>query len=105
MWLRTRQDHEIHNGIFRNMSSFLGFFTVEALEPITSKDGQIIAAKLSIYAGDTEEYYTFVTAEAYNALKEWMDFRISYGERLTGCSWLMRDLWQTTNMNYGARWV
>jgi hypothetical protein len=33
-----------------------------------------------------------------------MDFRASYGERITGDSWVMRDLWQTTNMNYGARW-
>lgn len=33
-----------------------------------------------------------------------MDFRASYGEKITGNSWLMRDLWQTTNMNYGARW-
>jgi hypothetical protein len=33
-----------------------------------------------------------------------MDFRASYGERITENSWLMRDLWQTTNMNYGARW-
>jgi hypothetical protein len=33
-----------------------------------------------------------------------MDFRISYGEKITGDSWLMRDLWQTTNQNYGARW-
>lgn len=32
-----------------------------------------------------------------------MDFRISYGEMITGSSWLMRDLWQITNMNYGAR--
>jgi hypothetical protein len=33
-----------------------------------------------------------------------MDFRTSYGEKISGDSWLMRDLWQTTNMNYGARW-
>jgi hypothetical protein len=32
-----------------------------------------------------------------------MDFRISYGEKITGDSWVMRD-WQTTNQNYGARW-
>jgi hypothetical protein len=33
-----------------------------------------------------------------------MEFRTSYGEKITGESWLMRDLWQTTNQNYGARW-
>ena len=33
-----------------------------------------------------------------------MDFREFYGEKITRKSWLMRDLWQTTNMNYGARW-
>jgi hypothetical protein len=34
-----------------------------------------------------------------------MDFRASYGEKITGNSWVMHDLWQTTtNTNYGARW-
>ncbi|MFL6368767.1 MAG: hypothetical protein ACJ72T_09525 [Nitrososphaeraceae archaeon] len=28
----------------------------------------------------------------------------THDENITGESWLMRDLWQTTNMNYGARW-
>jgi hypothetical protein len=32
-----------------------------------------------------------------------MDFRASYGERITNDSWLMRDIWQTTNINYGAK--
>ena len=80
----------------------MGSITVET--PITEKNGEITAAKLIVYSGDVEEYYAFITAEAYNSLKEWMDFRASYGEKITGNSWLMRDLWQTTNMNYGARW-
>ena len=74
------------------------------VEPITQENGEIIAAKLRVYAGDIEEYYTFVTPEAYDALKEWIDFRASYGETITGNSWVMRDLWQTTNMNYGTKW-
>ena len=28
----------------------------------------------------------------------------SYGEKITAESWLMRDIWQTTNVKYGAKW-
>jgi hypothetical protein len=71
--------------------------------PITNNQGEVIAAKVLIYPGDLEEYYTFITPEAYHALKEWMDFRAEYGEEITAESWLMRDLWQTSNMKYGAK--
>jgi hypothetical protein len=66
--------------------------------------GQIIAAaKMIVYADEPEQYYTFITSEAYSALKEWIDFRQLHGEKITGESWLMRDLWQTTNVVYGAK--
>ena len=54
------------------------------VKPINESDGEIIVAKLDVYSGDVEEYYTFITPEAYTALKEWMDFRASYGERIMG---------------------
>jgi integrase len=72
------------------------------VSPITNDNGEIVAARLLVYAGDPEEYYSFITPEAYNSLKDWMDFRSSYGEKISGESWVMRDIWQTTNITYGA---
>jgi hypothetical protein len=74
------------------------------ITPIFQKESnEVIAAKVIVYAGDAEEYFTFITPEAYYSLKEWMDFRMDYGERITEESWVMRDLWQTTNIKYGAK--
>lgn len=42
--------------------------------PINNENGDMIAAKIIVYGGDSEEYYTFITPEAYRALKEWMCF-------------------------------
>jgi integrase len=63
----------------------------------------IVASKVIVYAGETDQYFSFITPEAYRALKAWMDFRSSYGEKITGESWVMRDMWKTTNITYGAK--
>ena len=57
--------------------------------------GIIIVAKIIVYDGEPECYFSFITPEAYNALKEWMDFRSQQGETITGESRLMRDIWNT----------
>jgi len=67
--------------------------------PMYNKDAEVIASKIIVYAGENDEYYSFITPEAYKSLKDWMDFRDSYGENITEESWLMRDLWQTTNID------
>jgi hypothetical protein len=71
---------------------------------IDDKTGEVITAKLVVYAGEPEQYYTFITPEAYKELRAWMDHRASHREQITGESWLMRNLWQTTNVPYGANW-
>ena len=49
--------------------------------------------------------FLFITSEdAYDALKDQTGFQASYDEKITVEFWLLRDLWQTTNMNYGAKW-
>jgi hypothetical protein len=67
------------------------------------KDGKIVAAKVIVYAGEPQQYFSFISLEAYNSLKEWMDYRESYGERINGNSWLMRDIWQKTHNRYSHR--
>jgi hypothetical protein len=65
---------------------------------------EVLAAKIIVYAGEHDEYYSFITPEAYDSLVDWINFREEYGEKITGESWLMRDTWQTTNVSYGAKW-
>jgi hypothetical protein len=65
------------------------------IEPIR-RDDRIIAAKIIVYAGENEQYFSFMTPEAFQALQEWMDYRKKSGEDINGESWLMRTLWDTT---------
>ena len=55
--------------------------------PLKNDKGDIIAAKLIVYNEEHDEYYSFITPEAYHALSEWMDFRALHGETITGDSW------------------
>ncbi len=66
--------------------------------PINNKSKEVVAAKIRIYPGDREEYYSFLTVEAYNAVKDWMDYRSSCGEKINKESFVMRDIWQTGDL-------
>jgi hypothetical protein len=57
------------------------------------ENGSIVAAKIIVYPGDTEEYFTFITSEAYNELDKWMTYRKNSGEEINERSWVMRWKW------------
>jgi len=64
------------------------------IEPIL-RDNKIVAAKIIVYAGENEQYFSFMTPEAFQALQEWMDYRKKSGEDVNWESWLMITLWDT----------
>lgn len=68
------------------------FLHWEDIEPI-QQDGELAAAKITVYRGETDQYFSFITPEAYRALKEYMDFRERSGEKISPSSPLMRDIW------------
>lgn len=47
------------------------------IKPIRSKD-IVIAAKITVYAGDDEEYFSFITPEAYHTLENWICLKYRY---------------------------
>jgi hypothetical protein len=57
------------------------------------QNGKIVAAKVIVYPGDTEEYFSFITPEAYFELEKWMNFRKEAGEDINEKSWVMRWKW------------
>ena len=62
----------------------------------------IKAAKITIFNTKTKRFYnSLLTPEAYEAVKEWMEFRKSFGEKITDDSWVMQNLWQIKSQRYG----
>ena len=61
--------------------------------PIKNEEGKIVAAKIVVYQGDPEQYFSFITPEAFFELEKWMAFRKDSGEDVTEESWVMRNVW------------
>jgi integrase len=69
------------------------------IEPV-SKDGRVIAAKLTVYAGEQDEYFSFITPEAFSELESWINYRKESGEVIDKNTWVMRQLWNTKEGYY-----
>jgi hypothetical protein len=71
------------------------YLRVGHIRPI-ERDGKIVAAKIIVYAGEDEEYFSFISKEALGALQSWLHYREESGELIDYNSYLMRDLWDTS---------
>lgn len=83
------------------------FLRWKHIEPKTDpENGAIIAASVIVYEGQNrgkkKQYRSFITPQAYSSLKSWMDYRTLHGETISGDSWVMRDLWRTSNVRRGG---
>lgn len=50
------------------------------IKPIQKDGMDVVAAKMIVYAGEDEEYFTFISSEAYLELRKWTNYRETSGE-------------------------
>lgn len=64
------------------------------IRPI-EREGKVVAAKIIVYAGESEQYFSYISLEAWQELTSWIQYRERPGEKMKEDSWLMRNLWDT----------
>jgi hypothetical protein len=85
------------SGIRIGAFDYLSLGDIEAI----NKDGQLLAAKIRVYAGTDEEYGTFITPEAHRALEEYKQYRVAQGEKMKSDSPVIRDLFKPDRGGHG----
>ncbi|MGD1054742.1 MAG: site-specific integrase [Nitrososphaerales archaeon] len=70
------------------------YLTWKDVDPI-QEDGAVVAAHLTVYRGDSEQYQTFITPECNDALVEYRRRREAVGEKIVPASPLIRDNWDS----------
>lgn len=63
----------------------------EDIEPVIRGD-RIVAAKVTIYRGTKDEYFTFISLEAYERYQDYLLLRSNAGEKMTGESPVLRNI-------------
>lgn len=76
---------------------YLNYGHIEAVK----KNDIVVAAKIVIYAGTNDEYFSFITPECYHAIEEYIAYRKSQGEKITKESPVIRDLFHPDKLGKG----
>jgi hypothetical protein len=75
------------------------YMRVRHLQPVARK-GEVVAAKLKVYAGEPEEYVSFVTKECLDAIQEYLKFREEHEDRVSPDSPLFRDKFDSAKSSH-----
>ena len=89
----------ISSGIRIEAWNYLRWKHIEPKYENEDPSSKVLGAKITVYAGEREQYYSFISPEAYKYLKSYMDYRASHGEVIDDNSWVMRDLFESTIKN------
>lgn len=68
----------------------------------TTGENTVVAAKLTVYQGTRDQYFSFVSPECYRAIEDYLEHRRADGEKITPDSLLVRDLYKTTDVMFPA---
>jgi hypothetical protein len=75
------------------------YMKVRHIQPI-AMNGEVVAAKLKVYAGEPEEYISFVTRECWDAVKEYLKFREEHEDHVNPDSPLFRDKFDSVKSSH-----
>ena len=60
-------------------------------EPMNDEKGRLQAVRLTVYPGETQEYFTFITPEAWGTLRDYLADREKRGEKIGPDTPILRD--------------
>ncbi|MDG7011598.1 MAG: hypothetical protein JRN11_05925 [Nitrososphaerota archaeon] len=66
------------------------YMCVRDVEPV-ERDGRVAAAKVTVYRGEPEQYFTYVTPEAWGVCRQYLEYRRAHGEDVLPGAPLVRD--------------
>jgi hypothetical protein len=66
------------------------YLSVRDVEPV-ERDGRVAAARVTIYRGEPEQYFTYVTPEAWAVCRQYLEYRRAHGEDVLPSAPLIRD--------------
>ncbi len=69
------------------------------------KDDKLVAAKIKVYAGTPDQYYSFITPECYRTLEDYVRFRKIQGQGINTDSPLIRDLFYPDKLGKGEHHI